>query len=171
MRDDRYSGMQLPRHLPKLFRMSWRDADRRVPGLMLTQATKVLNGLCKRELSPTLLSALKQHQSSPTLVDGYHMRNLTLVDRLGSEIAGLIEDNPGISSRDAVRMALLARAEYYAWEQRLCHDIEREAIPASVSDNVRHSLRDAAAAVVNGLFSDRRTAHVRVPFSIDENLI
>ena len=98
------------------------------------------------------------------------MRNLTLVDRLGSEIASLIENNPGLSSRDAVRMALLARAEYYAWEQRLCHDMEREAIPASVSDSVRCSLEDAAITVANELFSDQKIVPVRVSFSIDDVL-
>lgn len=169
MRDDRYSGMRLPRHLTKLFQISWRDADRRHPGRMLTQAIKVLDGLCTREISSDLRSALRQHQSFPTLVDGFHMRSLALVDRLGSETASLIEDTPGLSSYDAVRMALLARAEYYVWEQRLCHDMEREPIPDLVSNSVRRSLQNAATAVAKKLFFDDNILRIRASFSLDEN--
>ena len=170
MRDDRYSGMRLPRHLAPLFHMSWRDADRRHPERMLKQAVKVFSGLCNRELSSAVRSALRQHQFFPTLVDGLHLQSLAVIDRLGIEVASLIEDKPYMSSYDAVRMALLARAEYYAWEQRLCHEKEREAIPDLVSSSLKCALQAAAVVVSSRLFSDPHVIRTRLSFSIDENL-
>ncbi len=150
--------------------MAEREADRARPERLRLQAVAALISDAKREISPTFLRHLRQHDASPRL---FAAGEIAAVAQSGleSDIARSIGAGLGVDSTDAVCDALRRRGGNYAREQKCQLIADRHPAATAASDCVERACNEAVLVAATVVLNCDRMPRADNRVRLDENLL